>query len=163
MPARIIPVLPLITIMFLASVRRAALRAPRARTLTTSWPRRAALPAQPTVLLSSPSPEYLEQEEIDVDLLPPQEAHIILTDRAAEVRLLPATVSHSNVPPAIALHIRPADQSRRRTANSGRVRRLPWLSVQNGARENPGTGRLVSPHDLPDARGNLCARALQSL
>ncbi|KAJ7350349.1 hypothetical protein DFH08DRAFT_861152 [Mycena albidolilacea] len=84
MPVRIIPVLPLITIMFLASVRRAALRAPRARTLTTSWPRRAAFPAQPTVLLSSPSPEYLEQEEIDVDLLPPQEAHVILTDRAAE-------------------------------------------------------------------------------
>jgi hypothetical protein len=111
MPVRIIPVLPLVSSMFLASVRRAALRAPRARTLTTSWPRRAALPAQPTVLLSSPSPEYLEQEEIDVDLLPPQEAHIILTDRAAEVRLLPATVSHSNVSPAIALHIRPADQS----------------------------------------------------
>ncbi|KAJ7874780.1 hypothetical protein B0H14DRAFT_2717523 [Mycena olivaceomarginata] len=82
--------------MFLASVRRAALRAPRARTLTTSWPRRAALPAQPTVLLSSPSPEYLQQEEIDVDLLPPQEAHVILTDRAAEHFSHP-TVKPSNL------------------------------------------------------------------
>jgi len=84
--------------MFLASIGRAhsALRvplralavAPRSRALTTSWTRRAALatppPAKPTILLSSPSPEYLEQEEIDVELLPEQEAQIIITDRAAE-------------------------------------------------------------------------------
>jgi hypothetical protein len=87
--------------MFLSSLRRARpnlvapLRAlsaaPRARNLTASWPRRAALAtqpsAQPTVLLVSPSPEYLEQEEIDVELLPPQHAQIIITDRAAEVRV----------------------------------------------------------------------------
>ncbi|KAF7362130.1 Fe-S-biosyn domain-containing protein [Mycena venus] len=84
--------------MFLSSVRRVhpAIRAPlkafsatpRARTITTSLPRRAAFaappPAQPTILLSSPSPEYLEQEEIDVELLPEQDAQIIITDRAAE-------------------------------------------------------------------------------
>ncbi|KAJ7232785.1 hypothetical protein B0H12DRAFT_1028870 [Mycena haematopus] len=59
---------------------------PRRRALTSSWPRGAPLapPAQPTVLLSSPSPAYLEQEEIEVDVLPAQEAHIVLTDRAAE-------------------------------------------------------------------------------
>ncbi|KAJ6558475.1 hypothetical protein DFH09DRAFT_1162923 [Mycena vulgaris] len=84
--------------MILSSLRRAQLpfapslrgiAAPNhARMLTTSWPRRAALstvlPAQPTVLLFSPSPEYLEQEEIDVELLPPQQAQIVITDRAAE-------------------------------------------------------------------------------
>ncbi|KAJ7287341.1 hypothetical protein C8J57DRAFT_1283593 [Mycena rebaudengoi] len=69
---------------------RSALRGlhPCSRTLTTSWPRRAALAippaAQPTVLLSSPSPEYIEQEEIDVELLSPHEAQIVITDRAAE-------------------------------------------------------------------------------
>lgn len=86
--------------IFLSALRqghrhiRAPLRtvpiSPRMRSLTTSWPRRAALashpPAQPTVLLFSPSPEYIEEEEIDVDLLPPQEAQIVITDRAAEVR-----------------------------------------------------------------------------
>ncbi|KAJ7647546.1 hypothetical protein FB45DRAFT_893721 [Roridomyces roridus] len=41
-------------------------------------------PAQPTVLLFSPSPEYIEQEEIDVELLPAQQAQMVVTDRAAE-------------------------------------------------------------------------------
>ncbi|KAJ7714345.1 hypothetical protein DFH07DRAFT_863451 [Mycena maculata] len=62
--------------------------ATRARSLATSRPRRAAVatkpPSQPTILLSSPSPEYIEQEEIDVDLLPPDQAQIVITDRAAE-------------------------------------------------------------------------------
>jgi len=56
--------------------------------VTTSAPLRAALathaPSQPTVLLFSPSREYIDQEELDVDLLPPHEAKIIITDRAAE-------------------------------------------------------------------------------
>ncbi|KAF8170307.1 hypothetical protein K438DRAFT_1441761, partial [Mycena galopus ATCC 62051] len=58
------------------------------RTLATSFPRKAAaappLPAQRTVLLSSPSLEHLEQEDIDVELLPTEDAQIIVTDRAAE-------------------------------------------------------------------------------
>ncbi|KAJ6603156.1 hypothetical protein B0H10DRAFT_2079641 [Mycena sp. CBHHK59/15] len=58
------------------------------RSLVSSSFRRAALatqpPAQPTVLLFSPSPENIEQEEIDIELLPPQQAHIAITDRAAE-------------------------------------------------------------------------------
>lgn len=99
--ARLVPLAASPNPMFLSSLRRARpnlaapLRAlsvaPRACNLTASWPRRAALatqpPAQPTVLLVSPSPEYLEQEEIDVELLPPQQAQIIITDRAAEVRV----------------------------------------------------------------------------
>ncbi|KAJ7072567.1 hypothetical protein C8F01DRAFT_923050, partial [Mycena amicta] len=59
------------------------------RTLTTSLPRRAALAAtdltsKPTVLLAAPTPQYIEQEEIDVELLTPQQAQIVITDRAAE-------------------------------------------------------------------------------
>ncbi|KAJ6593614.1 hypothetical protein B0H19DRAFT_1091176 [Mycena capillaripes] len=102
--------------MFLSSLRRArpVLRAPlraiavapNVRALTTSWPRRAALatppPAQPTVLLSSPSPQYIEQEEIDVELLPPQQAQIIITDRAAEQL---RTISARQADPDAALRI----------------------------------------------------------
>ncbi|KAG6920049.1 hypothetical protein DXG01_010117 [Tephrocybe rancida] len=39
---------------------------------------------KPTLLLSTPSPEYLEQEEIDVDLPPPEDVNLVITDRAAE-------------------------------------------------------------------------------
>ncbi|KAJ7497035.1 hypothetical protein FB451DRAFT_1209817 [Mycena latifolia] len=102
--------------MFLSSLRRGhppfgaplrALATPcRPRTLTASWPRRATLathpPAKPTVLLSSPSPEYIEQEEIDVELLPPQEAQIVITDRAAEQL---RTISAREANPDAALRI----------------------------------------------------------
>ncbi|KAJ7668480.1 hypothetical protein DFH06DRAFT_1181840 [Mycena polygramma] len=102
--------------MLLSSLRRvppnlrSSLRAladvPRTRALTTALPRRAALatppPAQPTVLLATPSPEYIEQEEIDVQLLPPQEAQIIITDRAAEQL---RTISTREANPDAALRI----------------------------------------------------------
>ncbi|KAK7057467.1 Fe-S-biosyn domain-containing protein [Favolaschia claudopus] len=72
-----------------ASVRAVASPS-RTPTLLASSSRRAASnlpsrpPAQPTVLLSSPSAEQLAQEEIDVEPLPSEQAQIILTDRAAE-------------------------------------------------------------------------------
>ncbi|KAJ4483707.1 hypothetical protein J3R30DRAFT_3283946 [Lentinula aciculospora] len=53
--------------------------APRRTTTVTQH-----LPSSPTILLSSPSIEYLEQEEIDVEALPPEDANVIITDRAAE-------------------------------------------------------------------------------
>ncbi|KAF7321394.1 Fe-S-biosyn domain-containing protein [Mycena kentingensis (nom. inval.)] len=63
-------------------------RCPPIRTFTTSLPRRAVLaaqlPSKPTVLLASPTPQYIEQEELDVELLPPEQAQIVITDRAAE-------------------------------------------------------------------------------
>jgi len=37
-----------------------------------------------TVLLTRPSPKYLEQEELDVDLIPQKDINIEVTDRAAE-------------------------------------------------------------------------------
>ncbi|CAA7259146.1 unnamed protein product [Cyclocybe aegerita] len=38
----------------------------------------------PTVVLFSPSKEYIEQEELDVELLPPEQVKLEITDRAAE-------------------------------------------------------------------------------
>lgn len=59
------------------------------RSLSTSVPRQAALasslPAKPTVLLSTPSQKNLEKEELDVDLIPPEQVKLDITDRAAEV------------------------------------------------------------------------------
>ncbi|KAG6861691.1 hypothetical protein C0995_013260 [Termitomyces sp. Mi166 len=57
---------------------------------------------KPTLLLSSPSPEYLEQEEIDVDLPPLEEVNLVITDRAAE-RLRSIAAQQGN--PDIALRI----------------------------------------------------------
>ncbi|KAF9453954.1 hypothetical protein P691DRAFT_525694 [Macrolepiota fuliginosa MF-IS2] len=60
------------------------------RTLFTTVPRHAAfaqqLPSEPTVVLHTPSPEYIKEEELDVQLLPPEEVKLVITDRAAEVR-----------------------------------------------------------------------------
>ncbi|GLB37335.1 putative iron-sulphur cluster biosynthesis [Lyophyllum shimeji] len=39
---------------------------------------------KPTVVLSTPSPEFIEQEELDVDLPRPEEVKLVITDRAAE-------------------------------------------------------------------------------
>ena len=43
-------------------------------------------PGKISRLLASPSPEYIEKEEISVDLVPPEQARLEITDRAAEVR-----------------------------------------------------------------------------
>ncbi|KAG6813769.1 hypothetical protein H0H92_007721 [Tricholoma furcatifolium] len=52
---------------------------------------------KPTVLLSSPSAKYLEQEEIDVDLPPLEEVNLVITDRAAEqLRSIAARESNPN-------------------------------------------------------------------
>lgn len=62
------------------------------RTLSTTTPRYAALadqlPSKPTVVLQTPSPEYIEQEELDVEVLPPEQVKLVITDRAAEVGFL---------------------------------------------------------------------------
>lgn len=56
-------------------------------------------PTQPTVVLCIPSPEYIEKEELDVELFPPDQVKLEITDRAAEVRILPLLQSTSlNIP-----------------------------------------------------------------
>lgn len=59
------------------------------RHLSSTHHRQAALasklPAKPTVVLTSPSLEYLKSEEIDVDLIPKDHVKLVITDRAAEV------------------------------------------------------------------------------
>jgi hypothetical protein len=60
------------------------------RHLSSTRYRRAALAsnltAKPTVVLTSPSLEYLKSEEIDVELIPKDHVKLVITDRAAEVR-----------------------------------------------------------------------------
>ncbi|KAL9711671.1 [4Fe-4S] proteins maturation [Leucoagaricus gongylophorus] len=36
------------------------------------------------MILQTPSPDYIEQEELDVELLNPEEVKLVITDRAAE-------------------------------------------------------------------------------
>jgi len=38
------------------------------------------------MVLQTPSADYIQQEELDVELLPPDEVKLVITDRAAEVR-----------------------------------------------------------------------------
>lgn len=42
------------------------------------------LPAKPTVVLATPSTDYIEKEGLDVVLLPPEQVKLDITDRAAE-------------------------------------------------------------------------------
>jgi len=57
---------------------------------------------KPTVVLSSPSAEYIEQEELDVELPPLKEVNLVITDRAAEQLRSIATRENN---PAAALRI----------------------------------------------------------
>lgn len=45
------------------------------------------LPTHPTEVLFAPSQEAIEKEELDVELLPPEQVKLEITDRAAEVSL----------------------------------------------------------------------------
>ncbi|PFH52080.1 hypothetical protein AMATHDRAFT_94852, partial [Amanita thiersii Skay4041] len=58
------------------------------RSLIASLPTKATLasrtPSHPTLLVQTPSPQYIAQEEIDVQLPPPEDVKLIITDRAAE-------------------------------------------------------------------------------
>lgn len=47
------------------------------------------LPSQPIMVLQTPSADYIQQEELDVELLPTDEVKLVITDRAAEVRRTP--------------------------------------------------------------------------
>lgn len=52
------------------------------------------LPTKPTVVLSTPSPGYIEAEEIDVELIPTDQVQLEITDRAAEVSTNLLVVDH---------------------------------------------------------------------
>ena len=89
---------------------------PSTRTLLTSRPRGATLaanpPAHPTILIFSPTPEAIKQQELDIELLPPQDINIDITDRAAQVRI-PTNITSRffftpfHTPTATARHILP--------------------------------------------------------
>lgn len=44
------------------------------------------IPSRPTMTKATPNLDYLEKEEIEVELPPPEQISVIITDRAAEVR-----------------------------------------------------------------------------
>jgi hypothetical protein len=71
-------------------VSRTPVRTPYSSRFSTSSSSKAALahdlPAQPTILLDTPSADYIKEEELDVDLIPPEQVKLVITDRAAEVR-----------------------------------------------------------------------------
>jgi len=91
------------------------------------------LPTQPTVVLCTPSPEYIEKEELDVELLPPDQAKLEITDRAAEVRDLAVVTQYfaHNPTSAIVQNSRTRAQSRGCSQNLSGVRRMSWLSIQH--------------------------------
>jgi hypothetical protein len=45
------------------------------------------LPTKPTVVLATPSTDYIEKEGLDFELLPPEQVKLDITDRAAEASL----------------------------------------------------------------------------
>ena len=59
----------------------------RSISTTLSWNAALATKPQshPTIVLSSPSAEYIRKEDLDVEVLPPQDVRLVITDRAAEV------------------------------------------------------------------------------
>ncbi|KAH7927482.1 hypothetical protein BV22DRAFT_1060994 [Leucogyrophana mollusca] len=74
--------------LFHSCIRLAQRRTFPTRSFSLSLPRHAALAQQPrkepTVLIVSPTPAQLQEEELDVEPIPPEDAHIDITDRAAE-------------------------------------------------------------------------------
>lgn len=93
------------------------------------------LPAQPTVVLCTPSPEYIEKEELDVELLPPEQVKLEITDRAAEVRIWPLLYITlcSQYHPAFVKNSRTRTKSRGCSQNFGGIRRMSRLSIQHEA------------------------------
>ncbi|PPQ98408.1 hypothetical protein CVT24_004087 [Panaeolus cyanescens] len=60
------------------------------------------LPTKPTVVISTPSLEYIEAEEIDVDLIPADKVQLEITDRAAEQLM---NIANRNSNPQAALRV----------------------------------------------------------
>ncbi|TFK74559.1 hypothetical protein BDN72DRAFT_759499 [Pluteus cervinus] len=54
------------------------------------------LPAKPTVVVSAPTQTAIDAEEIDVELIPPEQAKLVITDRAAEQLRDIATREHDS-------------------------------------------------------------------
>ncbi|KIL66306.1 hypothetical protein M378DRAFT_124385 [Amanita muscaria Koide BX008] len=66
------------SVVAVAFSRHVASSSPSRATITTSPP------SHPTLLLQTPSPEYIAAEELDVELPPKQDVNLVISDRAAE-------------------------------------------------------------------------------
>lgn len=98
----------------------------------------------PTLLLSSPTPEQIEEEEIDVDLPPLKDIRIALTDRAAEVSRLVTSINHRQILNLYGNGLLSATTSyccarkepRRSFTHIRGVWWMPWISIQIRACED---------------------------
>jgi len=109
------------------------------RNISTNLPKHAALssslPARPTEVLFTPSKEYIEEEELDVDLLPPEQVKLEITDRAAEVSLILLFYLMNlltEMVVAINEHCSGGEERECSLTDIRRVGRMSWLSVQDG-------------------------------
>lgn len=75
-----------------------------------------------------------EEDDVDIDLIPLEEAKLEMTERAAEVCIIYIVHYFRQTQPALAIAIysQTRKQPKRGTANSRRERWMSWLSVQNG-------------------------------
>ena len=113
---------------------------------------------QPSTLAHAPALKDIEDSEYDTDLLPPEEATLEITQRAAEVRFplssIPdppfAASQFTSVPlldaelmDGLPVFVAPTcdlptrGEPRRGSEDSYRVGGMPWVPVQNGALEAP--------------------------
>ncbi|KAJ3550937.1 hypothetical protein NMY22_g120 [Coprinellus aureogranulatus] len=88
-----------------SAVSSRRIQIPRPSPFSTSSSSKAAfaqeLPAQPTVLLDTPSADYIKEEELEVELIPPERVKLVITDRAAEASLpLESIATRENNPDA---------------------------------------------------------------
>jgi hypothetical protein len=113
---------------------RHPLRVLRAQSSTTA----AQSSSLPVVVLRSPSPAAVAEQELDVKILSPQEINVQITQRAAEVRFYSRNV-HYQIEKLPRHEATPSDlcareQSRCSSSNSRRVWRMSWIPVQDGPR-----------------------------
>lgn len=89
------------------------------------------IPNTRSVLVSSPSVEDLEEQELDVDLIPTAQINVVLTDRAAEV--IPPFLVHPNSSltqmVATSTHIHATREPRRSPTHIRRIRRMPRIPI----------------------------------
>ena len=134
------------TLFFLAGSRRTFVSTSPALATVAQRP-----PSRKTQLVSYPSPsEVREQNEDedapDIDFIPPEEAALEMTDRAAEVCLSAlafsflSAVSNDVGRAAIAFYRSTREQRRGCVTYSCGKRRMPRIPVQDGAREAARAG-----------------------
>ena len=141
--------------------------------------------AQHSILTHAPALKDIEDSEYDADLLPPEEATLEITQRAAEVRLRPSSIPDplfatprsasvplldtrvdgrsSSVFIAITRDLAAREKPQGSSEDNHRVWGMPWVPVQNGTLETFPARRLVSYPTLGHIHPNLTTCPLRSV